>query len=155
MEKEREKIIFMDVWLERGEKGKLVEWGCFLSSPTKMCSPQIKENTREKKASHLWMKEPMCKMHMVCHSLLWCLSFFFWFSSLAFVFLRTSQFFFSHLFWMFWLMHFLKNLLKKKKNLKCLYTIFLTKKMLPFVLFNRDIIINLHQFNFSSSHFYS
>ena len=115
MEKEREKIIFMDVWLERGEKGKLVEWGCFLSSPTKMCSPQIKENTREKKASHLWMKEPMCKMHMVCHSLLWCLSFFFWFSSLAFVFLRTSQFFFLIYFGCFGLCSFLRIYLKKKK----------------------------------------
>ena len=56
----------------------------------------------------VWMKEPMCKVHMVCHFLLWPLYFFFGFL-LWFLSFSVLLIFFSHLFWMLWLVLFLKK----------------------------------------------
>ena len=106
-----------------GGKREKKWWGLGVFSP----GPQNKEKTGGRKAQFELTKMPMCIVHMGV-VLASCFLFFFFFL----IFL--------------WLVLF-------KKKLKCTYTMFLIKKCYFFVLFNEDIIVNLYQLHFPSSHF--
>ena len=83
-----------------------------------------------------------------CLFLLYYLFIFLWF----FFFYCTSHQFFIYFYFYFYFLSFgLCPFSKKvKRNCKCPYTIFLIKKVLLFILFNRDIVVNLYKLYFLS-----
>jgi len=48
-DKSREKMVYVGVWLERKEEGKLVRLGCFLLRSTKILSLQFGKKIEERK----------------------------------------------------------------------------------------------------------
>ena len=144
----------MVVWLGGGREKKW--WGTsFFSLHPPKCSPQNKEKTArwggERKAQFKLIKIPMCTIHIGFLYLFFFSSsnFFFW------LFLYFSVFFFFGWVCVCVCAHLpLACAIFKKKLSVHTQFFFLIKMCYFFILFNENIIVNLYQLHFPSSHFF-